>query len=118
MLDSKVIGDNDVLNNVTVIEEPYKLSPPTITEEEEIDNQSSYWTIDEYSNLRGRYKALCVQRTNGRLMVSEANEIVKVKGATYKRLISAYGGVCTVIMINLVMIGFLVSSIYGNNVLL
>ncbi len=41
-----------------------------------------------------------------------------VKGETYRRLIESYGGVYIVVIVNIVMTCFMLSAVYGNNVLL
>lgn len=50
--------------------------------------------------------------------MNEADEIVIVKGTTYSRLIESYGGKWIIVIVNIVMTCFLLSSIYANNVLL
>jgi hypothetical protein len=52
------------------------------------------------------------------MIANEEEEIVEVKSETYKRIISNYGGISIVIVVNLIMTCFMISAVYGNNVLL
>ena len=43
----------------------------------------SYHQINDYKELKSRYKALSSYRVNGKIIVSEADEIVNVSRSTY-----------------------------------
>jgi hypothetical protein len=70
------------------------------------------------TELRKRYKVISSQRVNGKIIASEADEIVDVKSKTYGDMMRAYGGWPIVVAVNIVMMCFMLTSIYSNNVLL
>lgn len=100
-------------------------STTVIKEEEESDEQiedededKSYHALSAYTELRRRYKVISSQRVNGKIIANEADEIVDVQSKTYTEMIKNYGGAPIVIGVNLVMTCFVITSVYGNNVLL
>jgi len=68
--------------------------------------------------LRKHYSNITKQAAKGTIIENEADEAVVVEAATYRKLIKYNGGPIMLIMVNVVMIGFMLSSIYMNLLLM
>jgi ABC-type multidrug transport system fused ATPase/permease subunit len=74
--------------------------------------------LSKFTDLRKHYSNITKQAAKGTIIENEADEAVVVEAATYRKLIKYNGGPIMLIMVNVVMIGFMLSSIYMNLLLM
>lgn len=70
--------------------------------------------MTQISNLKAHYKAITKKSYNGKIIESEANEVINVENSTITKLIKYNGGILSMIMLNFAMLGFMLGSIYGS----
>ena len=73
------------------------------------DTQSVFGLLSKFTDLRKHYSNITKQGAKGTIIENEAEEAVVVEAATYRKLIKYNGGPIMLIMVNVVMVGFMLS---------
>lgn len=68
--------------------------------------------------MRRHYSNITKQASKGKIIENEEDEAVVVEASTYRKLIKYNGGCTMLVVVNIVMIGFMLSSIYMNLLLM